>query len=253
MLDLAVALAIGVFSKAAFTDPKRKQAGEHLAMMERQEKEKDEWEELQYFRKIRRSVEEIAELNDNPISLIYSVIRGNHYNSKYVSGMGTQPTYRSDKILKQIGMTEEEFYVWIVNLWANDENVKHIYRKKCDNTAYISIHYDKVVAGRKMNGGSIYIPLANTAHWECEDSLDIDRSREWWEEISGHKLEDKFIQLDPDALLRKYPKDLMDIVTGSTEWRKYEDKCGFLLTAPPRPKVAPHYDWEDEEEWQDCD
>lgn len=45
----------------------------------------------------------------------------------------------------------------------------------------------------------------------------------------------------------------MDIVTGSTEWRKYEDKCGFLLTAPPRPKVAPHYDWEDEEEWQDCD
>lgn len=160
MLDLAVALAIGVFSKAAFTDPKRKQAGEHLDMMKRQEKEKDEWEELQYFRKIRRSVEKIAELNDNPISLIYSVIRGNHYNSKYVSGMGTQPTYRSDKILKQIGMTEEEFYVWIVNLWANDENVKHIYRKKCDNTAYISIHYDKVVAGRKMNGGSIYIPLA---------------------------------------------------------------------------------------------
>ena len=253
MLDLAVALAIGVFSKAAFTDPKRKQAGEHLAMMERQEKEKDEWEELQYFRKIRRSVEGIAALNDNPISLIYSVIRGNHYNSKYVSGMGTQPTYRSDKILKQIGMTEEEFYVWIVNLWANDENVKHIYRKKCDNTAYISIHYDKVVAGRKMNGGSIYIPLANTSYWECRDSLDIDRSREWDEKSYGYKLEDKFIQLDPDALLRKYPKDLMDIVTGSTEWRKYEDKCGFLLTAPPRPKVAPHYDWEDEEEWQDCD
>ena len=253
MLDLAVALAIGVFSKAAFTDPKRKQAGEHLAMMERQEKEKDEWEELQYFRKIRRSVEGIAELNDNPISLIYSVIRGNHYNSKYVSGMGTQPTYRSDKILKQIGMTEEEFYVWIVNLWANDENVKHIYRKKCDNTAYISIHYDKVVAGRKMNGGSIYIPLANTSYWECRDSLDIDRSREWDEKSYGYKLEDKFIQLDPDALLHKYPKDLMDIVTGSTEWRKYEDKCGFLLTAPPRPKVAPHYDWEDEEEWQDCD
>lgn len=253
MLDLAVALAIGVFSKAAFTDPKRKQAGEHLAMMERQEKEKDEWEELQYFRKIRRSVEGIAELNDNPISLIYSVIRGNHYNSKYVSGMGTQPTYRSDKILKQIGMTEEEFYVWIVNLWANDENVKHICRKKCDNTAYISIHYDKVVAGRKMNGGSIYIPLANTAYWECRDSLDIDRSREWDEKSYGYKLEDKFIQLDPDALLRKYPKDLMDIVTGNTEWRKYEDKCGFLLTAPPRPKVAPHYDWEDEEEWQDCD
>ena len=253
MLDLAVALAIGVFSKAAFTDPKRKQAGEHLDMMKRQEKEKDEWEELQYFRKIRRSVEKIAELNDNPISLIYSVIRGNHYNSKYVSGMGTQPTYRSDKILKQIGMTEEEFYVWIVNLWANDENVKHIYRKKCDNTAYISIHYDKVVAGRKMNGGSIYIPLANTAYWECRDSLDIDRSREWDEKSYGYKLEDKFIQLDPDALLRKYPKDLMDIVTGSTEWRKYEDKCGFLLTAPPRPKVAPHYDWEDEEEWQDCD
>ena len=222
-------------------------------MMERQEKEKDEWEELQYFRKIRRSVEGIEELNDNPISLIYSVIRGNHYNSKYVSGMGTQPTYRSDKILKQIGMTEEEFYVWIVNLWANDENVKHIYRKKCDNTAYISIHYDKVVAGRKMNGGSIYIPLANTAYWECRDSLDIDRSREWDEKSYGYKLEDKFIQLDPDALLRKYPKDLMDIVTGSTEWRKYEDKCGFLLTAPPRPKVAPHYDWEDEEEWQDCD
>lgn len=253
MLDLAVALAIGVFSKAAFTDPKRKQAGEHLAMMERQEKEKDEWEELQYFRKIRRSVEGIAELNDNPISLIYSVIRGNHYNSKYVSGMGTQPTYRSDKILKQIGMTEEEFYVWIVNLWANDENVKYICRKKCDNTAYISIHYDKVVAGRKMNGGSIYIPLANTAYWECRDSLDIDRSREWDEKSYGYKLEDKFIQLDPDALLRKYPKDLMDIVTGNTEWRKYEDKCGFLLTAPPRPKVAPHYDWEDEEEWQDCD
>ncbi|OUM19574.1 hypothetical protein [Butyricicoccus porcorum] len=253
MLDLAVALAIGVFSKAAFTDPKRKQAGEHLDMMKRQEKEKDEWEELQYFRKIRRSVEKIAELNDNPISLIYSVIRGNHYNSKYVSGMGTQPTYRSDKILKQIGMTEEEFYVWIVNLWANDENVKHIYRKKCDNTAYISIHYDKVVAGRKMNGGSIYIPLANTAYWECRDSLDIDRSREWDEKSYGYKLEDKFIQLDPDALLRKYPKDLMDIVTGNTEWRKYEDKCGFLLTAPPRPKVAPHYDWEDEEEWQDCD
>ena len=253
MLDLAVALAIGVFSKAAFTDPKRKQAGEHLAMMERQEKEKDEWEELQYFRKIRRSVEGIAELNDDPISLIYSVIRGNHYNSKYVSGMGTQPTYRSDKILKQIGMTEEEFYVWIVNLWANDENIKYIHRKKCDNTAYISIHYDKVVAGRKMNGGSIYIPLANTAYWECRDSLDIDRSREWDEKSYGYKLEDKFIQLDPDALLRKYPKDLMDIVTGSTEWRKYEDKCGFLLTAPPRPKVAPHYDWEDEEEWQDCD
>lgn len=253
MLDLAVALAIGVFSKAAFTDPKRKQAGEHLDMMKRQEKEKDEWEELQYFRKIRRSVEKIAELNDNPISLIYSVIRGNHYNSKYVSGMGTQPTYRSDKILKQIGMTEEEFYVWIVNLWANDENVKHIYRKKCDNTAYISIHYDEVVAGRKMNGGSIYIPLANTAYWECRDSLDIDRSREWDEKSYGYKLEDKFIQLDPDALLRKYPKDLMDIVTGNTEWRKYEDKCGFLLTAPPRPKVAPHYDWEDEEEWQDCD
>ena len=253
MLDLAVALAIGVFSKAAFTDPKRKQAGEHLAMMERQEKEKDEWEELQYFRKIRRSVEGIAELNDNPISLIYSVIRGNHYNSKYVSGMGTQPTYRSDKILKQIGMTEEEFYVWIVNLWANDENIKYIHRKKCDNTAYISIHYDKVVAGRKMNGGSIYIPLANTSYWECRDSLDIDRSREWDEKSYGYKLEDKFIQLDPDALLRKYPKDLMDIVTGNTEWRKYEDKCGFLLTAPPRPKVAPHYDWEDEEEWQDCD
>ena len=150
-------------------------------------------------------------------------------------------------------MTEEEFYVWIVNLWANDENIKGIYRKKCDNTAYIPIHYDKVVAGRKMNGGSIYIPLANTAYWECRDSLDIDRSREWDEKSYGYKLEDKFIQLDPDALLRKYPKDLMDIVTGNTEWRKYEDKCGFLLTAPPRPKVAPHYDWEDEEEWQDCD
>lgn len=251
MLDLAVALAIGVFSKAAFTDPKRKQAGEHLAMMERQEKRQKEWNDLQFFRQIRKNVEGVVELNYSPIVLISNVMKSS-YNAEVDNGR-TNHTYRSDKILNQLGMTEEEFYVWIVNLWANDENVKHIYRKKCDNTAYIPIHYDKVVAGRKMNGGRIYIPLANTAHWECEDSLDIDRSREWWEEISGHKLEDKFIQLDPDALLRKYPKDLMDIVTGSTEWRKYEDKCGFLLTAPPRPKVAPHYDWEDEEEWQDCD
>ena len=251
MLDLAVALAIGVFSKAAFTDPKRKQGGEHLAMMERQEKRQKEWNDLQFFRQIRKNVEGVVELNYSPIVLISNVMKSS-YNAEVDNGR-TNHTYRSDKILNQLGMTEEEFYVWIVNLWANDENVKHIYRKKCDNTAYISIHYDKVVAGRKMNGGSIYIPLANTAHWECEDSLDIDRSREWWGEISGHKLEDKFIQLDPDALLRKYPKDLMDIVTGSTEWRKYEDKCGFLLTAPPRPKVAPHYDWEDEEEWQDCD
>ena len=251
MLDLAVALAIGVFSKAAFTDPKRKQAGEHLAMMERQEKRQKEWNDLQFFRQIRKNVEGVVELNYSPIVLISNVMKSS-YNAEVDNGR-TNHTYRSDKILNQLGMTEEEFYVWIVNLWANDENIKGIYRKKCDNTAYIPIHYDKVVAGRKMNGGRIYIPLANTAHWECEDSLDIDRSREWWEEISGHKLEDKFIQLDPDALLRKYPKDLMDIVTGSTEWRKYEDKCGFLLTAPPRPKVAPHYDWEDEEEWQDCD
>ena len=251
MLDLAVALAIGVFSKAAFTDPKRKQAGEHLAMMERQEKRQKEWNDLQFFRQIRKNVEGVVELNYSPIVLISNVMKSS-YNAEVDNGR-TNHTYRSDKILNQLGMTEEEFYVWIVNLWANDENIKGIYRKKCDNTAYIPIHYDKVVAGRKMNGGRIYLPLANTAHWECEDSLDIDRSREWWEEISGHKLEDKFIQLDPDALLRKYPKDLMDIVTGSTEWRKYEDKCGFLLTAPLRPKVAPHYDWEDEEEWQDCD
>lgn len=251
MLDLAVALAIGVFSKTAFTDPKRKQAGEHLAMMERREQEHKEWNDLQFFRRIRKNVEGVVELDYSPTVLISNVMKSS-YNAEVDNGR-TNHTYRSDKILNQLGMTEEEFYVWIVNLWANDENVKGVYRKKCDNAVYISIQYDKVVAGRKMNGGSIYIPLANTAHWECQNSIDIDCSREWWEEICGHKLEDKFIQLDPDALLRKYPKDLMDIVTGNTEWRKYEDKCGFLLTAPPRPKVAPHYDWEDEEEWQDCD
>lgn len=227
MLDLLVALALGAVAQT-IPDRKQRVAKAKLEYSRQFDIDQEKRQEASYYREIRYAVEKIAELKRGALCLYDMVVTCNQYNYKYCSGKGAIKKYRSNKILEQIGMTEDEFMVWVANLWTHRDNNPIVCKRKGDDTYYETSSYYTTIAGRKMMGGHIFIPMLNAKGWEYKSVLDMDFVCENTQKYNRNTLKHRILDIDPVEIMRKYPKDLMDIVTNGTAWRQYEDKCGIL-------------------------